>query len=589
MTWVVSVLMSALAVFGWRVEISAEGLVPTGKPVWALAIAFVCFAVGLRFAFKDTDKRRVKYAAVYALILALFWVVGSCFEKMESLRPALIGKRNMLKYINLIFSYWTLYFCIAWALFNLISRSAAKECSPMKPFSWKRVLIIWLVFSVYYFGWYLYCYPGNMTDDTVGQLDDAIDHTTLGDHHPAFVTLLIRLVLDVTYPLTGSYQASTGILTLLQMLIMTFLFALGADRAARYAKHTLTKVLIYLYFGAYPVHNLYAVTLWKDILFSGCVLAFALCVDSALRDEERFFKKKSNCFLMFLSMALLPLLRHNGIAVTAGMAVVMQICFKKCRKFAVVIVGGALAVFAAWKLIICPQILTSKSSSREALCVPMQQAARIFREHRDELDTETIAAWESYFTEPNFETAYQGIFADPVKRIFISERFDEDPGRFIRLWLDLVKCYPLTALEAFLHNNYGYWYPDTFYYISSIGVMITGKIEDIHTQRLAKLPWVEGIYNWYAYHKYRALPQGYLLTSRGFCFWIWLFCGMYSMYNNRRKFPLFMVGFWLWASILISPVYAEFRYVYGLFTCLPLVMASTLSAKGHKQVIGETK
>ena len=66
MIWIMPVLMSALAVFGWRVEISAEGLVPTGKPVWALVLAFVCFAVGLRFAFKDTDKRRVKYAAVYA-------------------------------------------------------------------------------------------------------------------------------------------------------------------------------------------------------------------------------------------------------------------------------------------------------------------------------------------------------------------------------------------------------------------------------------------------------------------------------------------------------------------------------------------
>ena len=589
MTWAASVLMSALAVYGWRVEISAEGLVPTGKPVWALVIAFVCFAVGLRFAFKDTDKRRVKYAAVYALILAVFWVVGSCFEKMGALRPAFIGKRNMLKHINLVFSYWTLYFCIAWALFNLISRSAAKESTPMKPFSWKRVLIIWAVFLVYYFGWYLYCYPGNMTYDTGDQIRDAISHSTLSDHHSAFLTLLIRLVLDITYPITGSYQLSVGILTLLQMLIMTFLFALAADRAARYAKHTVTKSLIFLYLGAYPIHNLYTVTLWKDILFSGCVLAFMLCVDSALHDEEGFFKKKSNCLLMFLSMALMPLMRHNGIAISIGMAVVMLICFKRCRKSAAVIVCAALAFYAVWKLAVCPQIVTSKSSSREALCVPMQQAARIFREHRDELDAETIAAWQTYFTEPEFWTKYSEILADPVKKLFISERFDEDPGRFIRLWFDLVKRYPLTAIEAFLHNNFGYWYPDTFYWISSNGVIITGEIGDIHTQPLMKLPWVERIFNWYAYHEYRSVPFGYLFTSRGFCFWIWLFCGAYCLYNNRRKFPLFMVGFLLWASILISPVYAEFRYVYGLFIGLPVIMASTLSARGHQQVIGDGK
>ena len=583
MTWVVSVLMSALAVFGWRVEISAEGLVPTGKPVWALVIAFVCFAVGLGFAFKDTDKRRVKYAAVYALILAVFWVVGSCFEKMESLRPALIGKRNSLKYLNLVFSYWTLYFCIAWALFNLISRSAAKDSTPMKPFSWKRVLIIWTAFSVYYFGWYLFCYPGNMTNDTSWQLTDAISHTSLTDFNPAFVTLLIRLVFDITYPFTGSYQISVGIVTLLQMLILTFVFALGADRAARYAKHTVTKILIYLYFGAYPIHNLYAVTLWKDIPFSVCVLAFMLCVDSALRDEEEFFAKKSNCLLMFISMASLPLLRHNGIAISAGMAVVMLICFKRCRKSAAVIACSALALFAVWKLAICPWITTSRTPSGEALCVPLQQVARIFSEHRSELDDETIAAWQEYFDEPEFWTVYWGIFADPVKGEFISERFDEDPGRFFRMWFDLIKRYPLTALEAFLHNNFGYWYPNTYFWISWVGVGYRGTVADIHTQQLAKLPWVERVYNWYAYHEYRALPQGYLLTSRGFCFWIWLFCGMYCLYNNRRKFPLFMIGFFIWFPILFSAVYAEFRYVYGLFTCLPVVMASALSARGHKK------
>ncbi len=581
MSWIMPILMSALAVYGRRVEISAEGLVPGGKPVWVLVLAFVSFALLLYFAFRDADRRRVKYAALYALMLALFRVVGSCFEKMEALRPVLIGKRNMLKYLNLIFSCWTLYFCLAWVLFKLISRSAAKEGSPMKPFSWKRVLIIWAVFALYYFGWYLFCYPGIMTYDTGAQFRDAIDHATLSDHHSAFVTLLIRLVFDITYPFTGSFQLSAGILTLLQMLILTFVFALGAERAARYAAHTLTKVLIFLYFGAYPIHNLYAVTLWKDIPFSVCVLAFMLCLDSALRDEEGFFAKKTNCLLMFVSLALLPLLRHNGIAVSLGMAIVMLICFKKCRRFAASVAGGALALFAVWKLVICPQIVTSKWASRESLCVPLQQAARIFQEHRDELDEETIAAWQEYFKEPEFWSVYWGINADPVKALFRSERFDENPARFFRLWTDLVRRYPLTAVESFLHNNYGYWFPDTQYWISSIGVIVTGTIGDIHTQPPAKLPWVERIYHWYAYHEYRVLPQGYLLTSRGFCFWIWLFCGMYCLYNNRRKFPLFMIGFFIWAPILFSPIYAEFRYVYGLFTCLPLLMASTLSARGH--------
>ena len=147
----------------------------------------------------------------------------------------------------------------------------------------------------------------------------------------------------------------------------------------------------------------------------------------------------------------------------------------------------------------------------------------------------------------------------------------------------------MTALDAFLHNNYGYWYPYAVHWVIPVGVSDSVAIGDIHSEPIVKLPWVERIYKWYMDHEYHALPLGQLLTSSGFCFWIWLFCGTYCLYNNRRKFPLFMIGFFIWGPILFSAVYAEFRYVYGLFTCVPLVMASTLSVRGHQQVIGDAK
>ena len=253
------------------------------------------------------------------------------------------------------------------------------------------------------------------------------------------------------------------------------------------------------------------------------------------------------------------------------------------------IAGTALAIFAVWKLVICPQIVTHKASSGEALSIPLQQVSRIFVEHLDELSEETITTWQEYFTEQNFWTKYNSIISDPIKGQFRSDLFVENPLRFFSLWANLVKRYPLTAIEAFLNNNYGYWFPKADFWIASYGVDSTVRIDGIYTQSLLKFPWGEWLTNMVIGRTFRSVPFGYLLFSRGFCFWIWLFCGMYCLYNNRRKFPLFMVGFLLWASILISPVYAEFRYVYGLFIGLPVIMASTLSARGHRQVIGDAK
>ena len=48
-----------------------------------------------------------------------------------------------------------------------------------------------------------------------------------------------------------------------------------------------------------------------------------------------------------------------------------------------------------------------------------------------------------------------------------------------------------------------------------------------------------------------------------------------------------MPGLSLWLGILISPMYNEYRYVYGLFTALPLLLVAGLtgSDKINKEMI----
>ena len=62
-----------------------------------------------------------------------------------------------------------------------------------------------------------------------------------------------------------------------------------------------------------------------------------------------------------------------------------------------------------------------------------------------------------------------------------------------------------------------------------------------------------------------------MFFSIGFAFWIVLFLLCYCIYKKNYKYILIFVPILaLWLTNLASPVCGEFRYMYSLFTCLPI-------------------
>ena len=70
----------------------------------------------------------------------------------------------------------------------------------------------------------------------------------------------------------------------------------------------------------------------------------------------------------------------------------------------------------------------------------------------------------------------------------------------------------------------------------------------------------------------RYTPLFNIEWSIGLCFWIVLIFVWISIKRKKSLYPYIPV-FGIWVTMMIaSPVFAEFRYVYGAFTCLPLLM-----------------
>ncbi len=572
-----AILISFLAVRGFRFDITHKGfeLANAESFIWLLLMLFFVWVI-IRSS-KETDKRLKTYSALFSLLIALFYCLGISFEKRESIRWIWESRSTLLNYLNLFFSHFVLYYCCSFLLFQFLrDRPSESGTNERETYSKKKVLLYWGLLFIAYIPWYLYCYPANMTYDSAAQVYDAIHVENLSDHHSAFLDLVLRCILLPVEKLTGSLQIGIGICSFLQMLLMTIVFALCFERITHYIKHPFLKGLIFAWFALYPGNTLFSVTIWKDIPFSLCFLGLLLCVDSAAENEKRFFHSKKSLFWLIFTLVFLPLTRHNGLLITILLPIFFLFRFRSFKRQILTAAVITCAVLCIWNYLLYPLLNVKKVGSGLILSLLQQQMARTISEHYEEISSEDLALFDSWYDIPEIWREYTGTFADPVKNHFIQSQYQQDPKAFFKLWLKLAGKYPVSYLEAALHNTYGYWFPETQYWTTFYGVILGQQIGDIHAAPIYKSVIVDKIYNWHAYHQDLKIPLLPLLFSRGACWWVWLFCGFWCLYQNRKKFILFLPGLFLWLSILPSPVYNEYRYVYGLFIGLPLLLAASL-------------
>lgn len=75
----------------------------------------------------------------------------------------------------------------------------------------------------------------------------------------------------------------------------------------------------------------------------------------------------------------------------------------------------------------------------------------------------------------------------------------------------------------------------------------------------------------------RDFPIISMILSIGFLFWIMLICMGYCIYKREYfKLLIFLPVLFVWITILASPVFAEPRYVYCLFTTIPIFILTTI-------------
>lgn len=522
--------------------------------VWML----ICAAAVLAASLLKTARRVSIVSAALGLLLAAFMVVGSEIHTFETIER-LLDLREMPKAVMRLLGLAIL----AASLLRLISHGLmyTKPSNVTPPF-W----LLWLIIFSCWLPYFVVYYPGCVSNDSFNEIRTILGQLPLNNHHPLVHQWTIAPFVLLGQAV-GSLELGIGLYSLFQMALISAIFAYAVWELGRRGTSLWLRVALLAWYALHTVNAFYSISMWKDVLFGGIAL---LLVMQLLRlcDRSKEEKMPLRSWLMLGgTMFLFCLYRNNGYyAFLFGIP--FFILFN--RRLWKPLLATGLAVFIAinaYQSLIFDVLGAEKSKSGESLSVPLQQIARTVRyHHRSVTDEETAILEEIFPSVEEVRWAYIPHISDPVKDLFQADVFNADPLRYAKVWLQLGLRHPLVYLDAFLYQGHGYWYPDTPYWTVYVGIYenefglttpATHAAQALHSHH-DRLEW--------------SRVTGWLYRPGSYVWLTLIACGL-LLCKKRAKLltpVLFLLGVWL--TTLLSPVYAEYRYVYSIIVAAPFLL-----------------
>lgn len=450
---------------------------------------------------------------------------------------------------------------------------------------------VWVILFLAWLPGFLSSYPGVYVIDNVFQIEWYLKDM-VSAHHPVLHTYLLGICVSLGHSFFHSYEAGLAIYSLLQMAVLSGMFAYVLKSLSGKLPAVVQTACVLLY-ALLPVHAVSSFTATKDILYSGLFLLLILKTYELVKEQDIFFESKRKMGGYILLVFLSCCFRNTGIYIFICSIPVFLVICRRYRGKVLLFGLSALVLWGAFTGPLYRLMQVTKGSSAEIMSVPMQQMSRALLVEGDKISPENAAAIQEYI--PNYDL-YAARVADPVKDTFNAGLLNENPGRFLKVWLQTGLSCPQSYIVAFLEMNLGFWYPQMQYpdadtYLSFIpyrnadAVQVGDVFKDaVYLERTSYIPALAEFYeNHLENGGYQKIPVLSMLYSPGFYFWILCFGILLCIYkkNYNMAVPLGMM-FLLWLTLMVSPV-VVFRYAYPLVVCLPVMLAMMADKKNTAQ------
>ena len=415
-------------------------------------------------------------------------------------------------------------------------------------------------------------------------------------HHPLVHVLLLGGIICAVHKVTDSYNLGIACYMVVQMVIVSGCFTWLHIFMRRRKVARGVRIVSLLYFAFFPVIVMFTLCSAKDTLFTSALLMLMLALLDLGSDREVFFASWKKMAFFVVSALAMMLFRKNGVYAFAVMAAALLFYMNKARDGRKT--GGNLYLRKTGMLLViifCAYFLINSSltvilhakneENQEILTVPIQQLARTYKFNPEVFSPEDVRALHEVLPEEAL-VLYNPKLSDPVKVHFQNSVYDADKMRYAKLWLKIGLRKPLSYVNAWLMNSYGFWYPDTVIDVYSGNTVFTFTYGDSSYfgyeveepgYRDSKIPWLDRAYRKLSLEiSQEKVPIYSMLYSPGGLFWCIAFVFATMLY--RRKYHIvmpYLMVLLVWLTVILGPTYLP-RYVLIFWFGLPLFAAMLL-------------
>ncbi len=569
-----------MAIFSY-VTIVKTGAIPAYN-FYSWLIFIILILLFFKFSFKK-DKNIQKGVIIISIFLSFLLVLGRIIYILE-LNQTSSFLRKLFKISSLVYLIgnfnliYTLLINLVSNLVNLnLNKVINKEGNKNK--NWLVFLLVFFFLLIVYGFYFLTYYPGLLSSDSLVGLYVALEGLGyLSDHHPVAHTLFMMGPFKLGMWLFNNVNVGVAFISITQIIIMSLIFTYFIVFLYKRNVKNYLLILITLFFALLPMHGFYSITMWKDVLFAGSLLLLTIETIKLL-ERDKITLKNSISFILISLFNIF--FRNNAIYAYLILIIFTFIIFRKSYKKLILIFIIILGIYGIVKYPLFNYLGIRRSSSTEYIAMPLQQIGRMAYKNV-EFTKEEEKLLNDLIPLEVMKKSYNPISVDAIK--FNSEYkayvFDENKKDYFKLWLSLVIKHPVIAVESYLTSTLGYWYPDNLMW----AVYLDVEENYFGIEMDSKIPWAQKYLNEI---ESRSFPIIAMSWSIGLCFWILLVASYITFKRIGLKYlyPFVPVlGIWI-TMMLASPVNGEFRYVYGAFCLLPLLIVYPYIVKVPKDDI----
>lgn len=541
------------------------------------------------------------FATFLSLCFSSFETIGYNIDKYTRLFYPLLNPYTFTFNVLIFFGYFILFYFLINVLIEILDKFDNANgyfnyeykyfCNNIKSVFFVSGVLI-LFWSIYYFIFF----PAVVTWDSYYQIEQGLGFRNLTDENPFLHTLFVGFIINIGSKIFGSINFGISLFCILQMFFIAFIVAYVLKIMAKYSVPFLFRCISFLFYSCHPLIGIYSITLWKDIWIATFLLAYAVLLIDLYLDTLNFLKSKIKILCFVLVVLFIMLSKGTGIIfIFFSMIPLTTKLYKNHFLKLSIIYLVPLMMFFIIRSIVIPYFGIQKGHIREPMSVPLQQIARTVKENNENINDEEKREINEILPYNNLPNLYNPRLSDNVKSEFHEEVFSSNPKKYIRLWFKLGIKYPKSYLESFLCNSYGYWYPETKYWVVSDSSYIrmlyfykenNWTVYDKNIENYLKddsmiKSMICKLFNDYV----REIPIVSMTFSIGFYFWFELFLFVFYLKNKRNNIlPLFFIVLATFIICIMSPVHAEMRYAYPAVIMFPIIFSFSIF-KVKKRII----